>query len=238
MTKNHRISGLKRYALGWYHEGITHLSIHEYEDALSYFDRALRAVPNHPDFLIGKGKVLMALKNYHEAYEYFLAATTAEPENSTGYLHLGTALLTLERYDPANEAFLAAITLDTHDGEAWLGHGIARYHLGNEVGAKEALLTAYRLKPNQPALMYYLARTASSEREAIDYLLRGWRLDPENLSLITGLAERLMDIGRPKEAAGFCRRALALCPDDPRVRAITKRCREAQKDERSGDPGE
>ncbi|QSZ66841.1 tetratricopeptide repeat protein [Methanofollis aquaemaris] len=229
MTRKHEIPRQKHYALGWYHEGVTHLSMHEYEEALSYFDRALKAVPDHPDFLIGKGEVLMAFGEHQDAYECFLAAATAEPENLKGCILLGTALLKLRKYEPADEAFLAAITLNRYDGEAWLGHAIASYHLGEEAGAKEALLTSYHLKPEQPELMYYLARTASSDQEAISYLARGCRLDPKNLNLITAIAERLMNIGRFEEAAIFCRRACELCPEHPEVRAAAGRCKEAQK---------
>lgn len=229
MTRKHITTEQKQYPQGLYHIGVNHPSIHEFEEELTYFDRALQATPNHPDFLIGKGKVLMGLKKYPEAYECFLAAATAEPENPRGCLHLGTALLELERYEPANEAFLAAITFSQYDGEAWLGHAIACYHLGDEAEAKEALLTAYRLKPNQPELMHYLAMTAGSDEEAIDCFLRGCRLDPENITLITEIVERLMDGGRLEEVARFCRRAYTLSPDDPVVRAAVARCKEARK---------
>ncbi|QYZ78815.1 tetratricopeptide repeat protein [Methanofollis formosanus] len=232
MSKIREIPIQKRYALGWYHEGVTHLSMHEYEEALSYFDRALKAVPDHPDFLIGKGEVLMAFGEYIDAYECFLAAATAEPENLKGCILLGTALLKLRRYEPADEAFLAAITLNRYDGDAWLGHAIACYHRGEEARAKDAFLTSYRFKPDQPELMYYLARTADSDQEAIGYLARGCRLDPKNIDLITEIAARLMNIGRFDDAAIFCRRACELCPEHPNVRAVAGRYREAQKKRR------
>ncbi|MBS1193730.1 MAG: Anaphase-promoting complex, cyclosome, subunit 3, partial [Methanomicrobiales archaeon] len=61
----------KRYALGWYHEGITHLSINEYEEAITFFDKALTVIPDHPDFLIGKGDVHYAMGQYDEAYRLY-----------------------------------------------------------------------------------------------------------------------------------------------------------------------
>jgi tetratricopeptide (TPR) repeat protein len=64
----------KRYALGWYNEGITLLGIREYEEAMTFFNKALKAIPNHPDFLIGKGDTYLAMGKYDEAYRYYMDA--------------------------------------------------------------------------------------------------------------------------------------------------------------------
>ncbi|WP_342678604.1 tetratricopeptide repeat protein [Methanofollis sp. UBA420] len=224
----------KRYALGWYNEGITHLSMHEYEEALSFFERALKVVPDHPDFLIGKGEVLMATGQYREAYQHFLMAATREPENLKALVLLGSSLLKLDMPGPADEAFLAALTLNRYDGEAWFGHGAALYHLGRKEEAREAFRQALRKKPNQPQLMYYLAKTAGSDREAIEYLARGCRLDPTNVDLIHEMAERLITLGHYKEAAAFCKRAMARRPGNPKTEDLIRRCMEGMIREKDG----
>lgn len=220
----HDIPRQKRYALGWYNEGVTYLSMHEYEAALSLFDRALRAVPDHPDFLVGKAEVMMAVGRYTEAYELSLEAATQEPENLKALVLLGSSLLRLNRPEPADEAFLAALTLNRYDGEAWLGHGIALYSRGREEEARDAFWQALRKKPDQPELMYYLAKTAKSEKEAIEFLMRGCRLDPSNLDLLHEMARRLIGLGHYREAAAFCRRADALVPGNPKTEDLIRRC--------------
>ncbi|TAJ44903.1 tetratricopeptide repeat protein [Methanofollis fontis] len=217
----------KRYALGWYNEGITHLSMQEYEEALSFFDRALRAVPDHPDFLIGKGEVLLAVGKYQEAYPLFLHAATIEPDNLRALILLGNALVKLEMFEPADEAFLAALTINRYDGEAWLGHGIASFHLHRTDEAREAFEKALKMKPGQPELLYYCARTARTDNAAIEYLIRGCRLDPNNIDLLTEMSERLIKLGRYREAALFCSRAEQQSPGNPRIEAIISRCMEA-----------
>ncbi|MDK2975199.1 MAG: hypothetical protein PWP08_1570 [Methanofollis sp.] len=217
----------KRYALGWYNEGVTHLSMHEYEEALSFFDRALHVVPDHPDFLIGKGEVLMAVGNYQEAYQFFIQAATSEPENLRALVMLGNALLKLDRAEPADEAFLAALTLNRYEGEAWLGHGIACHRLGKTGDARIAFQKALNMSPNQPELMYYLAKTAGTDNEAIEYLIRGCRLDPDNIDLLTEMAERLIRLGRFREAALFCTKAEKRCPGNPRIEGVITRCMDA-----------
>jgi tetratricopeptide (TPR) repeat protein len=224
----------KRYALGWYNEGITHLSMHEYEEALSFFERALRAVPDHPDFLIGKGEVLMATGHYTEAYRHFFAAATREPDNQKALVLLGSSLLKLDMPEPADEAFLAALTLNRYDGEAWFGHGAALYHLGRTGEAREALWQALRKKPEQPELMYYLAKTAANDREALEFLARGCRLDPANINLLHEMAERLIALGHYEEAAAVCKRAEARSPGNPRTEDIIKRCMEGMIREKDG----
>ncbi|WP_153015872.1 tetratricopeptide repeat protein [Methanofollis ethanolicus] len=224
----------KRYALGWYNEGITHLSMHEYEEALSFFERALKVVPDHPDFLIGKGEVLMATGQYTRAYQHFLMAATREPGNLKALVLLGSSLLKLDTPGPADEAFLAALTLNRYDGEAWFGHGAALYNLGRKEEAREAFWQALRKKPNQPELLYYLAKTARNEREALEFLTRGCRLDPTNVDLLHEMAERLIALGHYEEAAAFCTRAGARCPGNPRTEDLIKRCMEGmirEKDE-------
>lgn len=224
----------KRYALGWYNEGTTHLSMHEYEEALSFFERALRAVPDHPDFLIGKGEVLMATGRYREAYQHFLAAATAEPDNLKAFVLLGSSLLKLDMPEPADEAFLAALTLNRYDGEAWFGHGAALYHLGRKEEARSAFWQALTKKPNQPELMYYLAKTARNDWEALDFLARGCRLDPANIDLLHEMAERLIVLGHYEEAAAVCKCAEARHPGNPRTDEIIERCMEGIIREKDG----
>lgn len=217
----------KRYALGWYNEGVTHLSMREYEEALSFFDRALKAVPDHPDFLVGKGEVLMAVGDYQEAYQFFIQAATSEPENIRALVMLGNALLKLKKPESADEAFLAALTLDRYEGEAWLGHGIACYLLNKEDDARAAFQKAMSRSPNQPELMYYLAKTARTDNEAIEYLIRGCRLDPDNIDLLIEMADRLIRLGKCREAALFCTRAEERSPENTRIQALIGRCMEA-----------
>jgi len=199
----------------------------EYEEALSFFDRALRTVPDHPDFLVGKGEVLMAVGDYQEAYQFFIQAATSEPENLRALIMLGNALLKLGKPEPADEAFLAALTLNRYEGEAWLGHGIACHQLGKNEEARTAFQKALNMSPNQPELMYYLAKTARTDNEAIEYLIRGCRLDPDNIDLLTEMAERLIRLGKFREAALFCTKAEKRSPGNPRIEAAISRCMEA-----------
>ena len=214
----------KRYALGWYHEGVTHLSIQEYEEAMSFFDKALTAIPDHPDFLVGKGDVLFAMGQFEEALLHYQRAIAQDPGSYRSWLQVGITFLKLERFNDALEVFLKLRSMNEYDGEVWLGLGIALFSLGQKMEAGDALKNAMRFKPNQPALYYFLALNEPDDEQALRLLLRGYRIDSSNLDIIIELVNRLVNSGRKADAAAFFRKAKAIDPGNPRVKALGDVC--------------
>lgn len=216
----------KRYALGWYHEGITHLSINEYEEAIAFFDKALTAIPDHPDFLIGKGDVHYAMEQYGEAYRLYQQAAGVDPENFRAWLQSGIALLKMGQYGEALEIFIRIRPMNEYDGERWLAQGIAEYHLGREKEAGASLRNAMRLKPNQPSLWYYLSLLEPDDEQALRHLLRGYRIDATNLDIILEIARRLLETGHREDAQAFCEKAISMDPGNRKAAALLIRCQE------------
>ncbi|HVP25626.1 MAG TPA: tetratricopeptide repeat protein [Methanomicrobiales archaeon] len=214
----------KRYALGWYHEGVTHLSIQEYEEAMAFFDKALSAIPDHPDFLVGKGDVLFAMGRFSEALVNYQRAVAQDTENYKAWLQIGITLLKLERFDDSLDVFRKLRSMNEYDGEVWLGLGISLLSLGKAGEAGDALKNAMRFKPNQPTLYYYLALNESDDDQALRYLLRGYRIDSSNLDIIIELVHRLVRSGRKADAAAFYRKARAIDPSNPRVAELEDVC--------------
>ena len=214
----------KRYALGWYHEGVTHLSIQEYEEAMAFFDKALSAIPDHPDFLVGKGDVLFAMGEYAGALVHYRKAVAQDPENYKAWLQVGVTELKLERFGDALEVFRKLHAMNEYDGEVWLGLGVSLFSLGRKGEAAEALKNAMRFKPSQPALYYYLALSESDDDQALRLLLRGYRIDSSNLDIIVELVNRLVRSGRKADAAAFYRKARGIDPANPRVRELEEVC--------------
>jgi tetratricopeptide (TPR) repeat protein len=214
----------KRFALGWYNEGVASMDIREYEEAMTFFERALSTIPDHPDFLIGKGDVMFATGRYQEAYEIFLQALTYEPDNLRAILRAGTTLLEMEKYEGALHIFEKGLRINEYDGEFWLGLGIAQFHLGRIEEALTALKRAMRYKPNQPSLWYYLSMLETSDEGAVRMLLRGYRLDSTNLAILIAITERLLSMGRIEEAVEFCRRALAIDSKNAEIQHLAQRC--------------
>ncbi|MDD1659970.1 MAG: tetratricopeptide repeat protein [Methanomicrobiales archaeon] len=216
----------KRYALGWYHEGITHLSINEYEEAIAFFDKALTVIPDHPDFLIGKGDVHFAMGRFDEAFQLYQQATRLDPDSFRAWLRSGIALLKMGRYGEALDILTRIRPMNEYDGELWLAHGIALSHLGRKEEAAESLRNAMRLKPNQPALWYYLSLLEPDHEQALRLLLRGYRIDSTNLDIILEIARRLMETGHHRDARVFCEKARTLDPENRKAASFLSQCRE------------
>jgi tetratricopeptide (TPR) repeat protein len=214
----------KRYALGWYSEGVTYLGIKEYDEAREFFEKALSVIPDHPDFLIGYGDVLFAQGKFHEAQRYYLAALHEEPDNHKAWKKMGTVLLQLKKYQEAYEIFQNLLELDPYNGEMWYALGLAFLGLGREEEARGAFSHARRYEPDQPALWYSLSLLESSHQEAIQLLLRGYYLDTSNLDILQELIRRLLEAGRLEEAIQFAEKARAIAPEHPRIRQLLQEC--------------
>lgn len=212
-----RIPANKLYALGWYNEGIAHLKINQFEEAMQFINTALEALPENPDFLIGKGDVYLSLGNYEEAYYYYRRAADNEPDNFRAWLNMGTALLRLENYSDALSCYRKANTIRDHDGEVWLGMGICLLNLGDMDEASNALKTAIRLKPNQPALWYYLGRIERDAQKALRLLIRGYRMDPDNIDILLEMTRIYIDMGNQEGAGKVLERAYEISPKNQRV---------------------
>ena len=215
----------RRYALGWYHEGITHLSINEYEEAIAFFDKALTVIPDHPDFLIGRGDVHFAMGEYEEAHRRYQEAARVDPGNFRAWLQSGVALLKMGRFQEALDILTRIQPMNEYDGELWLAHGIALFQMGRTEEAAGSLRNAMRLKPNQPALWYYLSLLETDDEQALRYLLRGYRIDATNLDIILEIARRLMATGHHHDARVFCEKALSLDPGNRRAQTLLSQCR-------------
>jgi tetratricopeptide (TPR) repeat protein len=216
----------KRYALGWYHEGITHLSINEYKEAIAFFDKALTVIPDHPDFLIGKGDVHFAMGQYDEAFQLYQQAARVDPDNFRARLQSGITLLKMGRYQEALDILTSIQHMNEYDGELWLAQGIALSHLGRTDEAAGSLRNAMRLKPNQPALWYYLSLQEADHEQALRYLLRGYRIDSTNLDIILEIARRLMETGHHRDARVFCEKAISLDPGNQRAASYLRQSQE------------
>ena len=214
----------KRYALGWYNEGVTHLTIKEYDEAKEFFEKALGVIPDHPDFLIGFGDVQYACGNFQEAFQYYISALHAEPENYIAWLKAGIALLKLSKFNEALEIFQNLLELSPYDGEIWYARGLALIGMGKEQEAKDSFIHARRYRPNQPALWYSLSQLEPLHEKAIPLLQRGHQLDPENLDILAELVRHLFALGRTEEAIQFCRKAQKIAPESQRIKELLQQC--------------
>jgi len=92
----------------WLVRGAESFHMHEYDEALSSFDMALKLDPNYADAWINKGSALYELGMYHDAIAAYDQAIRINPQSSNAWRRKGYALKKLDLDKEAKEAFSRA----------------------------------------------------------------------------------------------------------------------------------
>jgi len=116
-----------------------------YDDALQFFDRALKIQRNNPVLWHNKGMVLCQLERHKEAISHFRKALKLDPYDVGALCGLGRCLLRLKRYKLALAAAERAIELEPGNVDAWLTKEQALRGLGREQLADKARRKAAEL---------------------------------------------------------------------------------------------
>ena len=94
----------------------------EYERALSLYEEALAANPNHVHAMRGKARALLQLKRYGEALAQYGRVIAAQPELGANYANRGILFDRMGRYEQAIADYEKALALDPEldEGPHWL----------------------------------------------------------------------------------------------------------------------
>ncbi len=87
----------------------------KYDEAIKYFDDAIKLDPKLNEAYMYKAEVLNQLKKYEEGLKCIELAITANPNIIENYLEKGTFLFELNRYEEAIEAFKKGLEGDSQD---------------------------------------------------------------------------------------------------------------------------
>ena len=159
------------------------LSTGQFEDAVSWFERARKLAPNLPPVLEGLGQALLALGRSREALAVFQTLQARDPKSDVAFHGAGEALKQLGRIAEARAALERAVALAPE---------MAGHHY--------ALAQIARFVENDPRLagLENLARKAGALAE------------PDRCELYFALAKAYDELGRPAEAFAHWQKANAL----------------------------
>src|SRR6266487_2479008 len=170
-----------------------------YEEALAFYEEALRLDPNDTDSYIGKGDALYKLGRYEEALAFYEEALRLDPNDTDSYIGKGDTLYKLERYEEALAFYEEALRLDPNNVDAYDGktETLVKLHYDEEI-----LFTLSAKAKSFSILRRY--------EEALVIYERALHLDANNLDALLGKASVFSILGRPKEALVIYERALHL----------------------------
>ena len=117
-------------------EGILSADYDEHEEAIEFYDKALKIFETADAFL-NKAISLVELERYEEAVECYDKASQLDTNDSLIWYNRGVALTQLERLDDALSSYEKAIQISPGYADAWYNKGEILKHNGQDVQAEE-----------------------------------------------------------------------------------------------------
>ncbi|MBI2838847.1 MAG: trypsin-like peptidase domain-containing protein [Acidobacteria bacterium] len=109
--------------------GHVYMALHDEDNAMAEFRRALEIEPKHVGSLVGMASVHLARKEFHRA-QAVLEEAVRSGDDSTAYLYLGWVYTALYREDEAFEALKKAVELNPDSIDAY--KGLVTLYLGKQ----------------------------------------------------------------------------------------------------------
>ena len=162
------------------------------EQAIEYYNHALKRVPGHAGVLNNLGLALEASGDRGGAERCYREVLAVAPQHSDALANLANLELSLERYADSAITFdrLFAI-VPSVPAAVWAQRAMAQKHSGDMRGAQASLYKAARLAPDNIDVQLNLANACLEEKQwaAVEPpLLRALELDAGNLYGLSMLA--------------------------------------------------
>ena len=153
-----------------------------------------------------------------KATEEYLTSLTARPDQWSSQYNLGNYYLSRGDAQQALAAYDAALRLEPRATMAMVNAAMAYAQTGEKSQAEKSLVKAIKIAPDNAAARFNLGLLKAEQhqpQEAERELKEAFRLDPHlapaayNLCILTAK-------DRPAEALSWCRKAVALNPQEPK----------------------
>lgn len=189
--------------------GIMRFQQGQNDEALSFLDAALEAVPYAAEALAHHGLVLHALARNSEALASLEKALAVKPGHAEALNHRGMVLRTLGRQDEALASLNAALAIDPDYAEALNNLAIILRDTGRSSEALDLFDRASVLEPRNPEILFNrglvlrdMARCEDAA-ECFEKLLSIW---PDHPAVLNNLGLALLECDRTEEAMQVFRR--------------------------------
>lgn len=124
----------------------------KYDDALRYYNKALKAQPNNLRALFNKGVMLQMLGKPEEAIKYYDQYLEINPYDPEAWSNKGMALRRMGRVMEAIKAYEKGIDLNPEDATLWSNKGIALRSMGKTEEAIKCYDRALEIDSNDAGI--------------------------------------------------------------------------------------
>jgi len=119
-----------------------------YDDAVTFYDKALEIKPDYYEVLLNRGTALDKLRRYSEAIASYDQAIQIKPDKHEPWNNRGVALQGWKRYSEAIASYDEAIRLKPDAPNAWYNRSCCYALQGKVALAVKSLRKAIQLAPN------------------------------------------------------------------------------------------
>ncbi len=153
----------------------------KYDEALKYYDEALKTQPNNLRALFNKGVMLHMIGKPAEAVQYYDKYLEINPYDPEAWSNKGMALRRTGNVQGAIKAYEKGIELNPDDATLWSNKGIALRSIGKVQEAIECYDRALTLNPNDAGIWSnkgVALQSIGRLQEAIECYDRALAIDP------------------------------------------------------------
>ena len=201
-----------------YSIGIALAKAGQSQEAIPYFEQALRATAHDPEAHYNLGLALRGAGRVREAVDQLEQALQITPGFAEGQYNLGLTLMGLDRVAEAVEHLETVVGLKPDFAEAWYSLGAALVRLGRVEEAIASWEQALRIRPDYAEVHYNLGIAFAQlgrVPEAIEHWEQALRTKPDYAEVHNNLGSVLARTGRMSEAIDHWEQALRIQPDMP-----------------------
>lgn len=186
------------------------------QEALTYYEEALRLDPTLGRAHFNRGNILLALEQPQAAVEAFTEALVQKPDSAAAYFNLGNAHERLKQHELALASYRQAITLKPDFADAYVAMGVALEELERFDDAITCYREALAIRPEYPEVHYNLGSVLMETGklgEALPSLQHAVACRPDYAEAHRQLGQLFQNLARLGEAEQSYRQVLRIEPE-------------------------